>query len=96
MDEEILTIATDFEYYGLDNTWTKISLQPGNWAATFCQVPVVFTNAQDDGILINYSDGKQKKIKGLSLSGEESKKIFERDGEISRINVSFKKDNQDG
>jgi hypothetical protein len=91
--EEILTDDVDFEYFSLDKKWQQIPLASGQWAMTFCQVPVIFTKSGNDSIKVEFDDGKEMNIPGNILNNEISNKIFCRTGEVSRINVSFQNGN---
>jgi hypothetical protein len=90
--DEILESEAGFEFYSLDGSLSKIMLKPGEWAATFCQVPVIFTESPEEAVKIVYSDGKQKQIGGCALDRETSLEVFKRSGEINRIEVFYQKE----
>lgn len=67
-----------------------LHLEIGSLCFTYCQVPVIYKIAADEGLEVIYSDGKKKKFNTLNLDETTSKKVFERTGEIFLITVSLK------
>lgn len=86
---EFLTQAADFNYIALDQSKKTIALQPGSLAFTYCQVPVVYSIATANQVEVLYNNGEKLSLEGLELNQQVSKQLFERSGEIERINVAI-------
>ncbi len=88
---EFLTIPSEFCYYDLSGNENSISLMPGTFAFTICQVPVVFDKTKEAGTasLRIISSDKQDSRDGCELTAEESLSIFLRKNEIQKIEFSF-------
>ena len=88
-ENEYLTKRVNFEYINTKGHRSIIELKKGTFAFTICQTPVVYQRSRKSLIEITYSSGETDKITGLLLPQNISKKIFERDGTIEKIIVSF-------
>lgn len=56
---------------------------------TYCQVPVVYSLAEETSIVISFADGSEKVISGDSIDTETSLAIFDKTGEVVKINVAL-------
>ena len=88
-ENEYLTKRVNFEHINPKGHKSIIELKKGSLAFTICQTPVVYQRSRKSLIEITYSSGETEKITGLLLPQNISKKIFERDGAIKKIIVSF-------
>ena len=88
-ENEYLTKRANFEHINPKGHRSIIELKKGSFAFTICQTPVVYQRSRKSLIEITYSSGETEKITGLLLPQNISKKIFERDGAIKKIIVSF-------
>ncbi|MBK6962451.1 MAG: hypothetical protein IPH20_00605 [Bacteroidales bacterium] len=88
--KELLNRESIFEYFDLNGKPGKMTLKQGQLGFTFCQVPVLYSASDEDKISITMVDGKQVFISDHILSRELSMRIFNRSGDISRIDVSFR------
>ena len=88
-ENEYLTKRVNFEHINPKGHRSIIELKKGSFAFTICQTPVVYQRSRKSLIEITYSSGETEKITGLLLPQNISKKIFERDGAIKKIIVSF-------
>ncbi|MDA3798398.1 MAG: hypothetical protein PF692_04880 [Kiritimatiellae bacterium] len=88
-DGEFLSAPAKFNYFDIDGNKQSVQLPKKSLAMTFCQVPIVFKKTGAEGLNINYSSGTKEKEDSLELSCELSGHIFERDGEIDSIEVTF-------
>jgi len=82
---EILDRDQVFEFIDLEGEIRKLELHMNQLAFTICQVPVVYTAGIKQEITIEYTDGKQKTIKGSVIDADTSRKIFRRNGEVRKI-----------
>lgn len=88
---EILPEAATFGYFNLDGEYKLLELKPGQVGFTFCHVPVVYSFASQQKILVKYSNGNNDELPGNKLSPEISTWIFSRSKEIEQIHVDFKR-----
>ncbi len=86
---EFLKSPRTFEFYDLDGTLRSIDLGPGSLAYTLCQVPVVAHAAGPRQIEVTGFEDARMTVDGLSLDAHVSGKIFNRTGEIRRLDVFF-------
>ena len=87
--EEFLKQKSEFEYFDLTGDKKQILLSQGQLAFTFCQVPIVYTVSSEAKITITKTDESRIIIAGNILGNEWSAALFERDGSISQVEVSF-------
>jgi hypothetical protein len=87
--EEFLKQKSVFEYFDLKGEKKEISLNQGQLAFTFCQVPVIYTVSSIAKIEITKTDASRISIAGNIIGSEWSTSLFERDGNIRQIEVSF-------
>ncbi len=88
--DEILKQGSVFEYFNLKGEQQQITLHEGQLGFTFCQVPVLYCNSSDDKTRIKLLDGRQILIEGHTLNKEISSNIFQRNGDVTQIEVSFR------
>ena len=86
---EFLDRESTFEYFDLRGEEQQITLQQGQLGFTFCQVPIVYTASNEDKISLTFADGKQIVLEDHAIGREISAGIFQRTGEIARIEVLF-------
>ena len=88
---EVLTAPKAFTHVNVGGEWLATELQAGQLAYTYCQVLVVYTVADQDSVSISVTDktGSASAVAGGCLSPEQSKCIFNRDGSISRVDVTI-------
>ena len=84
---EILTKNTGFEYLSLNGETSKITLQKGQLAFTYCGVPFVYHESGKQKIEVKLLTGQVVNIDGNTIDKKLSKKIFERSGEITQVDV---------
>ncbi len=87
---EFLNSEEVFSYKTLAAETQNMDLEEGSIAFTYCQVPVSYTTAEEDGINIKFTDGSTRQLNGLKVDAETSGKIFSRSGQIQRISVSLR------
>jgi len=92
-EAEFLKEPALYRYYDLDGTDRSIELPAGSLAFTFCQVPVVYELVRGEPwIRVTSSDGRSKTLRGDRLDSDRSRALFDRTGEISRIDVGVPED----
>lgn len=88
--EEFLQDAQVFDYQSVNGKTEHISLRAGQLAFTYCLVPVIYSLGDAEQITVHYADGNTEKIAGNVLDRRISSLIFQRTGEIERVEVSLK------
>ena len=86
---EFLTQAMHFDFCDVDGRQHTVDLDPGTMAFTTCQVPVIAHRSGPQKIEITRSDGSRQAIEALYLDLQTSAAIFERTGEVRRLDVFF-------
>ncbi len=84
---EFLKESAVFNYYDLEGSFNKISLNVGELAFTYCQVPVIYCESDSALIKIYFTDGTEQEITGTKLTKKLSQEIFNRSNVISQIKV---------
>ncbi len=92
-DHEWLDHHAALEYYDFDGNQKSIELNKDQLAFTFCQVPVIYANADKDFIIIKYKNGNDITLSGKKIDSEISGQLFKRSGSIDRIEVFFESNN---
>jgi hypothetical protein len=87
---ELLNHENVFEYFNVKGLRQHIILKKGELGFTFCQVPIVYAASSEDKTVVTSVGGKQTVIAAHSLGKEMSSRIFQRTGELIRIEVSFR------
>jgi len=86
--EESVPLRT-FHYYDLDGEERSLDLDPGTMAFTTCQTPVVAHRAGTQRIEVTRAGGARDTVDGLNLGAATSAAIFERSGQVERLDVFF-------
>ncbi|MCF8370046.1 MAG: hypothetical protein K9H64_00390 [Bacteroidales bacterium] len=87
--KEFLLKEQVFEYVSLDGKIQQLSLQKKQLGFTLCQVPVVYTLADQEKIVVVYTDNRRDEIAGNKLEKKISSLVFNRTNEIALIEVSI-------
>ena len=87
--DEFLGEPKTFRYYDLSGRERKIDLEPGMLGFTVCQTPVVAHEAGPRRIEVTRADGAGAVLDGLDLDAATSAAIFERTGEVTRLDVYY-------
>ena len=88
--DEFLDKESIFKYYSPKGKNLELQLDEKQLAFTICQVPMVYKLSNDEKITVFSINGQSKEIKGTSLNIKTSSSIFNRKGEIERIEISIK------
>ncbi|RDY61148.1 hypothetical protein [Flagellimonas nanhaiensis] len=87
--EEFLTVPKTFGYVHINSEQRTIELKKDSLCFTYCQTPIVYKISDEEGLEVVQEDSSSLFFKDLWLDESTSKKIFERTGEISLINVNI-------
>jgi hypothetical protein len=79
-----------YRFFDLDGQVQNIDVPVGGLAFSFCQVPIVY-EVRDNGawIAVTARDGEASRQRGDALDSAHSRALFERRGEIARIDVGI-------
>ena len=86
---EFLSSSDSLSYFDIAGDQQSVDLQAGQLGFTYCQVPVVYSLAEETSIVISFADGSEKVISGDSIDTETSLAIFDKTGEVVKINVAL-------
>ncbi len=87
--DEFLTGPASFNFYEVGGLEKSIDLEKKSLGFTYCQIPVIYTCAEKNEVIVTKNDGSSEQINGLVIDAQTSASIFERDGSIKRIDVKF-------
>ena len=90
-ESEFVRSSNTFTYTAISKKQKSIDLKEGSLCFTYCQVPIVYKNTNEESLNIFFTDNSMEKMEGLILNSSISKMIFERTGKVDRIEVSIKK-----
>jgi hypothetical protein len=85
---EFVQTAKKFHYTTISKEHTTIDVEKGSLCFTYCQIPVIYKNTNEQSIKIFFTDNRVEELNDLTLGENTSKLIFERTGEVSKIEVS--------
>jgi hypothetical protein len=85
--EEFVAGPVEFVYYDVAGVKRRRLLRAGELAFTCCQVPVVYRLARKNLLTVVLADGTKQRAELPRLDAATSRKIFERTGQVARIEV---------
>ena len=88
-EAELLAEPSEFSFCDLSGQLQTVEVPSGAVAFTLCQVPVVCQSGDENTVCVELANG-DKPIDGLQLDAETSRKLFGRNGEVVKVNVTFK------
>lgn len=86
---ELLPSPGEFACPDVSGARKHFELPPGSMACSLCQTPVVLRTGDREEIRIEYADGSVKTLARHRLDEGNSLHIFQRDGVIQRLIVTF-------
>ena len=86
---EFLTKRDEFNFYNVHGEKTTIPLEKNSLAYTYIQIPIIYTLSDKNQITITLNNDERKTINGSELKPDISRSIFNRTGEITKIEVSI-------
>jgi hypothetical protein len=85
--KEFLTTQKSFSYTDLNKKVKTFLLEKDSFCFTYCQVPIIYKISDKDLINVVFNNESSIEFNSLKTDVETSKKLFDRTGEISHINV---------
>lgn len=89
--DEFLLEEKSVAYAAVDGQVKDMTIAKGELGYLYCQVPIIYTIAEERSISISSDDGEQS-IEGWSLTKELSDQLFHRTGKINAIHVGVPQD----
>ena len=89
--EEFLEEEMTFNYINLDGEPEEFRLEKNSLGFTYCQVPVIYKIEDKEKITVFMNDRSRLVFDGLHVDTIVSSSLFERKGEIQRIEVAVVK-----
>ncbi|MDP5957119.1 MAG: hypothetical protein QGF82_00035, partial [Candidatus Marinimicrobia bacterium] len=86
---EFITKRDEFNFYNIHGEKITIPLEKNSMAFTYIQIPIIYTLSDKDQITITLKNDERKTINGSELKPDISRSIFNRTGEITKIEVSI-------
>ena len=87
---EFLTGPSEFLFEDVTGQSRSIPLDEGEFAFTLCQTPIIYHRANSRGVRIRLIDQTESVERDdLTLTRDESQSVFQRRGQIARIDVYF-------
>ena len=88
--DEILKNESQFRYFDLEHKEQVLKLASGSLAFTFCQVPFIYNFNSTPDTKIIFENGDARNLGSHSITNDISEKIFNRTGEVIRVECSFR------
>jgi len=89
--DEFLSTEMNFIYYDVFGNKNNLIIPANSLAFTYCQVPFVYSQSDESKITVHKKNNEQIELNTLVLDEDLSNSIFNRDGNIEKITVSFSK-----
>ena len=88
-ESEFVKTQKKFNYITISKEQKSIDLQKGSLCFTYCQIPIIYKNTNQERMKIFFTDNRVEEFNDLTLDKNISKLIFERTGKVDRIEVSL-------
>ena len=86
---EFLSASDSLSYFDISGEQQLVNLQAGQLGFTYCQVPVIYSLADETSIVISFADGSEKAIAADAIDAQTSLAIFDKTGEVVKIQVAL-------
>ncbi|PWE00146.1 hypothetical protein [Marinilabilia rubra] len=87
--KELLEGDAEFTYFDVDDKEQRLNLKAGQLAYTVCKVPVIYSKANKNEVVVTMADGKKKTSAGVVIDTETSAQIFKRNGVVKSIELKI-------
>lgn len=89
---EFIKDKSEFSFIDVGGKSNKIQLPENSLCFTYCQVPVIYTLNKNEGVTLTFDDDTTVTTTTLKVDKETSNKIWNRNGNIKKIEVNIKAD----
>ncbi len=90
-NEEFLAEEYSFHYHDTEGQEKSISLKAGSLAFTYCKILIIYQFADRGQTQVYFEDSRIETIDGFTLPHDISRQVFDREGEVDKIVVTFKR-----
>ncbi len=90
-NEEFLAEEYFFQYYDTEGQDKSISLKAGSLAFTYCKILIIYQFADRGQTQVYFEDSRIETIDGFTLPHDISRQVFDREGQVDKIVVTFKR-----
>ena len=90
--EEFLSEPQVFNYVSSEGEALELDIDKGQLVFTYCQVPIVYSIANQYKTIATLNDGSQKAFDHLGVDDLTSVEVFSRSGKVKYITVHIKKE----
>ena len=90
--EEFIPSPTDFEFFDVAGHPRKLRLKANSLAFTYCQLPIVYQLAAKNSLKVFRQNSPPLQCEELRLDADTSGSVFNRDGTVTRIEVTLERD----
>ncbi|TVQ14924.1 MAG: hypothetical protein EA364_03310 [Balneolaceae bacterium] len=81
--------AGSLEFVDVEQKTTPVELPEKALCFSYCQVPVIYRIAGEEGVEVRFADQSTRRFNGTAIDEETSQLIFRRTGEVIQITVSL-------
>ena len=89
MKSEFIPEAGELKYYNMKGERSSIQIPAGALAFTYCQVPIIYTIAENSSISLHHSNGNVVQREGCKLTMEETHALFARSNMLEKLVVGI-------
>lgn len=89
---EFIKDKSEFSFIDVGGKSNRIQLHENSLCFTYCQVPVIYTLNKNEGVTLTFDDDTTIATATLKVDKEMSNKIWNRNGNIKKIEVNIKAD----
>ncbi|MGK0386698.1 MAG: hypothetical protein ACI849_001316, partial [Patiriisocius sp.] len=90
--KEFLQEEKTFNYINISKEKQHIQVPTDSLSFTYCQVPIVYTISEEEKLSVHFKDGNTKVFETLRLDTLTSEAVFNRSGQVLKIQVHIKRD----
>ncbi len=87
---EFLSAPSTLKYFDVAGDKQSVTLTIAQLGFTYCQVPVIYSLAEETSIVVTKKDGSTIAIKGETIDAETSMAVFDKKGDIVKVEVALK------
>jgi len=85
--KEFLEAAKEVEVLDVNGEKQKIMLEKNSLLFTYCQVPVIYTISDSEGVDIERNDGAKNAYAGFNLNETDTSAVLNRNGDVLKVKV---------
>ena len=91
-ESEFCNSVRHFSFIDLSGQRQEMDIATDSLCFTYCQVPIIYTIADEEQLRVTFSNGELSTSAGLTLDQKNSEHLFQRNGTIVKIEAFLKAD----